>query len=305
LRSDEKDENGMLERTVLRFDHLDGLEHPCFEARGAEDGPRLSLFAGVHGCEYSSIAAVTRFMRELDTSELSGSILAVPVVSLESFRQRSPFVVPADGKNLNRSFPGSAAGTYTDRLARSIFDALIAPADAVIDLHGGDLVEALEPFTIYTGDEAGALAHAFGLPYAIRSSAGALAGMSCAVARVPAILAEAGGAGRLEEHAVRLLVDGTRNALRHLGMLPGAPERRPVQDVDRFEWLYSEPAGFWAASVDVGARVRAGDPLGEVRDLYGDVLQAVHAPVDGAVLFLTTSAAVAAGGLLGAVGGTT
>lgn len=103
----------MITRRSLTFDHplLRHLEHPCFEARGAHDGPRLTLIAGIHGCEYSSIAAVTRFMNQLDTNELVGAITAVPVVSMQSFRQRSPFVVPEDGKNLNRSFPGSREGS--------------------------------------------------------------------------------------------------------------------------------------------------------------------------------------------------
>src|ERR1700755_114661 len=96
---------------------LNGVDVPAFELTGAHDGPRLSLIGGIHGCEYSSIAAVTKVMRELDAAELRGSITAVPVVSMESFTQRSPFVVPADGKNLNRSFPGTPDGTYTDRLA--------------------------------------------------------------------------------------------------------------------------------------------------------------------------------------------
>ena len=110
----------MIERRTIVFSHprLAGVEHPAFEARGARDGPRVTLIGGIHGCEYSSIAAVTRFMNELDDGELAGSITAVPVVSMESFRLRSPFVVPEDGKNLNRCFPGSYEGTYTDVLAR-------------------------------------------------------------------------------------------------------------------------------------------------------------------------------------------
>ncbi|HKC77963.1 MAG TPA: succinylglutamate desuccinylase/aspartoacylase family protein, partial [Gaiellaceae bacterium] len=161
----------MVERRTIVFPdpRLAGVEHPAFEARGERDGPHVALIGGIHGCEYSSISAVVRFMNELDTSELSGSITAVPVVSMESFRQRSPFVVPADGKNLNRCFPGTYDGTYTDALARSIFDELVAPADVLIDLHGGDLVEALEPFVIYQAspveEQAHALAVAFGLPY--------------------------------------------------------------------------------------------------------------------------------------------
>lgn len=301
----------MLERRTLVFDHplLRGLEHRAFEARGARDGPRLSLIGGIHGCEYSSIAAVTRFMNELDTSELTGSIHAVPIVSMESFRQRSPFVVPVDGKNLNRSFPGSHDGGYTDALARAIFEQLIEPADAVLDLHGGDLVEALEPFSLYEASPveaaAEAMAMAFGLPYVVREEPkeGGLGGMTASAAAqagVPAIIAEAGGRGQLEEDAVQLLVDGVRNVLRQLKMLPGdpTPPRRAIQRVGSFVWLRCRHAGWWEASVGAGATVSTGQLLGHVRNLWGDVLEEIRAPEDGVVLFSTTSASVGADGLL-------
>jgi predicted deacylase len=287
----------VVRRTVLT---LAGQEHPGFEARGAHDGPRLSLIAGIHGCEYSSIAACVRVMRELDASELSGSITAVPVVSLESFRARSPFVVPADGKNLNRSFPGSRDGTYTDGLARDIFEQLIEPADVLLDLHGGDLVEALEPFALYADEPTRELALAFGFPYVVAST-DALAGMTAtaaAQAGVRAVIAEAGGIGQLEEHAVTLLAGGVRNALRVLGMLPGEPDPPRSRDVGDFVWPRSTRAGFWVAAVKPGDEVAEGDLLGEVRDLYGDTLEEVRASAPGVLLFLTTSAAVAEDGLL-------
>jgi len=68
----------MIERRTIRFDHelLRDAEHPAFDARGGSDGPHVALIGGIHGCEYSSIAAVVRVMNELDTSELSGSITA-------------------------------------------------------------------------------------------------------------------------------------------------------------------------------------------------------------------------------------
>src|SRR4051794_18538065 len=100
-----------------------GLDVPCFELRGAH-GPRGSVLGGVHGCEYSSIAAVTRLLRELEQMPLQGTVVGVPVVSFESFTRRSPFVVPADGKNLNRAFPGDPDGGYTERLAHDIFTKL-------------------------------------------------------------------------------------------------------------------------------------------------------------------------------------
>ncbi len=263
----------------------------------------MSLIGGIHGCEYSSIAAVTRVMRELDEGELSGSLTAVPVVSMQSFRERSPFVVPADGKNLNRTFPGDAGGSYTDRLAHDIFTQLIEPADALLDLHGGDLVEALEPFALYADEPSRAIALAFGLPYVVAST-DSLAGMTATAAAnagVPAVIAEAGGIGQLEEEAVRLLAGGTRSALRHLGALPGEPGVGGApnpRDVGDFVWLRCQQAGFWAAAVKTGDEVETGALLGEVRDLYGDVIEAVRAPAPGVLLFLTTSAAVADDGLL-------
>jgi predicted deacylase len=276
--------------------HLNGLDVPAFRVQGAQDGPILSLIGGVHGCEYSSIAAVTRVMRELDPAHLSGSITAVPVVSMESFVQRSPFVVPADGKNLNRAFPGDPGGTYTEKLADDIFRTLIEPADVLIDLHGGDLVEALEPFALYCNERSKGLAHAFGLPYVVDST-DAISGMTASVAE-HAVIAEAGGAGQLEERAVEQLTQGVHNALRYLEMLPGEPNGPRSTTIARFEWLYSIPAGFWVAGIKTGDRVERNQRLGEIRDLYGEVQEQIHAPADGVVLFLTTSAAVAENGLL-------
>ncbi len=302
----------MIEHTTIEYEHelLRGLEHPAFVARGAAgDGPKLSLIGGIHGCEYSSIAAVTRFMNELDTSRLKGTITAVPVVSMESFRQRSPFVVPADGKNLNRCFPGSYDGTYTDVLARSIYETLIEPADVLLDLHGGDQVEALEPFAIYDAspveERAHSLAVAFNLPYVVREERvpGGLGGMTtsaAAEAGIPGVIAEAGGRGLLEEQATSLLVAGARNALRVLGMLPGSPEPPPTNQrrVGSFVWLRSREAGWWDWAVEAGEEVAEGQVLGRIRDLWGAVREEILAPQDGVVLFITSSPATVAAGLL-------
>jgi uncharacterized protein len=301
----------MIERRTIRFDHelLVGVELPCFEARGRHGGPHLCLLGGIHGGEYSSIAAVVRFMNALDPDALAGRITAVPIVSMPSFRARTAFVVPQDGKNLNRCFPGSYDGTFSDVLARHVFDELIAPSDAMLDLHGGDMVEQLEPFALYdespVEDKARALAIAFDLPYVVRS-APAVAPISgtttsaAAAAGVPAAIAEVGGRGLLEEAAVQQHLHGLENVLRQLRMLPGdpPPPRPDMRSVGRFVWLRCEEEGWWEADVDAGDVVTAGASLGTVRTLFGDVRERIAAPENGVVLFVTTSPAVEADGLL-------
>jgi len=288
------------------------LSWPVLEATGPRHGPRLCLIAGVHGCEYPAIAAVVGFMRELDTSSLSGSILAVPIVSPTSYAARSPFVVPEDGRNLNRSFPGDPGGSFTDALAHHVFSEFIAPSDLLIDLHGGDMVEALEPFVLFDDSPqrqtAERPARAFGFGYVVCDTTDGLGGTTSAAAAaagIPAVTAEAGGCGLLEPAEVERHVRGLRNALRAVGMLPGEPEPPPPRQrlVERFVWLRSATGGWWQADVGAGDAVAAEGRLGAVLDPFGDELETITAPESGVVLFLTTSPAVAQDGLLLGLGG--
>ncbi len=302
---------GTVERRTLHFDSpaLREYEWPCFHARGAHDGPHLVVIAGIHGCEYSPIKGAVELMRRLDPAVLTGSVTTVPIVNVASFRERTPFVSPADGKNLNRCFPGDPGGTYSDQLAHHVFTELISPADELIDLHGGDMVEALEPFALYDGspveDTARAMAVAFGLPYIVRTERegapiGGTTSAAAADVGVAGITAEVGGCGLLEADAVAAHVLGCRNTMRELGMLEGGaePAARPQHMVERFVWLRCREGGWWQPSVRVGQEVAAGERLGAVLDPFGDELEVIAAPEAGVPLFITSSPAVTDDGLL-------
>ena len=298
--------------TVLRRTiGLAGLDIPVVELTGGRDGPRLTVLAGVHGCEYAPMAAVRRWTRALAGRELRGSIRAVPVLNLPAFRARTPFLVPDDGKNLNRCFPGNPAGTVADRLAHAAFTQLIVGSDALVDVHAGDMVEALEPFALYDTGPAEAraleLATAYGLGYVIRQEPGpdrAVGGTTSTAAAeigIPAIIAEAGGCGLVEAAAVDTHVRGLDKVLAVLGMTDGpvaAPAAAPVR-LGRFLWLRSVSDGWWEPAVRPGEQVTEGQALGTVSTLDGaQVLQSVTAPAPGVPMFITSSPAVAAGGLL-------
>ena len=303
--------------TTVTRRHLDlaGLEVPVVELTGSHDGPLLTVIAGVHGCEYVPMAAVREWTSALEHREISGRIRAVPVLNVPAFRARSPFVVPEDGKNLNRCFPGNPDGTLAERLAYAAFTQLISGSDAVIDAHCGDMVEALEPFTLYEAGPAEAtardLARAYGLGYIIRQERGpdrAVAGTSsgaAAEAGIPAITAEAGGCGLVERWAVDAHLRGLDAVLAQLGMATptgtdGAPGNgRQPAILNRFLWQRCASGGWWAPAVQAGEVVSEGQALGTVTSLDGSVLQeTITAPADGVIIFLTSSPAVADDGLL-------
>lgn len=277
---------------------------PCHVLQGSSAGPTLLVTAGIHGAEYASIAAAQR-LAALDPTGLAGRLVVVPVVNTSAYYARSIYVNPLDGKNLNRVFPGRADGSASERLAHWLVTELMAKADAYLDLHGGDLIEALTPFAIHwRGDAASAaMGDAFGLPFRIEEAG---AGMTFAAAHdlgIPAVLAEAGGQGLWPESAVALLEDGARRVLAHLGMLKGdLPAGEPSRVVETFAWSRSEHAGCWFPAVAVGEDVRAGRVLGAVTDMLGRPLQEARSTVDGTVLFAVTSLAINAGDPLVGVG---
>ena len=299
--------------TLRRTLSLAGLEVPVIELTGAADGPRLTVLAGVHGCEYAPMAAVRRWARALAGRDLRGRIRAVPVLNLPAFRARTPFLVPDDGKNLNRCFPGDPDGTVADRLAYAAFTQLILGSDALVDAHAGDMVEALEPFALYDAGPSEArsleLATAYGLGYVIRQEPGpdrAVGGTTSTAAAelgIPAIIAEAGGCGLVEAAAVDAHVRGLDRVLALLGMASDpaaeAGQARPPARLGRFLWLRSTGEGWWEPAVRPGEQVAEGQVLGTVSSLDGaEVRQTVTAPAPGVPMFITSSPAVAADGLL-------
>jgi predicted deacylase len=301
----------MIETSEVRIDLGDDgvLSVPYVNVIGeAGDGPRLTVIAGVHGTEYTSIAAARELLAELAPAELSGTVTVAPLINLPAFWARTPFVVPLDGKNLNRSFPGDAGGSAAERIAAAVTDRLIKGSDYLIDLHAGDLPEALEPFVFYDASpveqQARDLALTYGLGHMVRQSSDGrtVAGSTSAAAAdlgIPSFTAESGECGILARDAVDRHLRGLRNVLRHLRLLPGEAVvfDRPVEH-DGWIWMAATDAGWWQPAVETGASVAEGDLLGTVSPVIGGTPTRITAPAPGVPLFITSSPAVRADGLL-------
>ena len=74
---------------------------------GSRPGKRLIVTAGVHGCEYIGILAVSRLIQELDPRQMKGEVVFLPIANEGGFYKEIKQLVPEDGVNLNRAFPVS------------------------------------------------------------------------------------------------------------------------------------------------------------------------------------------------------
>ena len=287
---------------------------PFFAIAGAREGPTVLVTAGIHAAEYTGIEAAIRLGRSLDPRAVRGRVVVIPLLNRPGFYERSVYVNPEDGDNMNRVFPGRADGTWSERFAHHLLEGIVVRCDAAIDLHAGDLVEDLVPFVIYreTGDAAlderiQRMAFAYGARWAVKSApTGERPGSLYAVAAlrgVASMIAESGGRGLLVEEDVARHVRGVTNVLRAIGALDGEPEPfEPPTVVGSFDWVRSAHEGIFHPSVRVGDRVTRGAAVGEMVDLLGEPLGEVVAPVGGVVLFTVTSPAIKKDGLLLAVG---
>ena len=278
------------------------LDIPIAVIHGARPGPTVAFVAGSHGTEYSSIIAMQRLIPRIDATKLAGTVIVVPIINIPSWTSMTPHINPIDRKGMNSSYPGEANGTQTQRALALITSQVVAPADVVVDLHGGDLDENLRPYSYWfrgghaAQDSAGLkLIMAFGLDHVIVTdvdpsspNAGRSLSGQALVRGKTVLVAEAGRSGVVTPSDVTALVEGSLNVLAALHMLDRqyTPVRRPVWLDGAGARIAADSAGVFIASVDRDTRVKKGQLLGYTTDFLGRRTGEIRSPIDGLVTFI-------------------
>jgi len=265
---------------------------------GAKPGKHVTVSAGVHSREYIGIEAVNRLAAALTPEQICGELHLLHAINYNGFIARSSDVCPEDGENLNRVFPGDADGSSTERLAAFLEKEVIASSDALIDLHSGGFCESLIPHVYFHGvaspevnRQSEELARHVSVPYIVRSSAKNGFYSYAGQCGVPAIILERGCCGLWSEDEVLADMEDVKNMLRYLGTLQdGIDPVRYENIVLGRGWYEDAPvSGCWYPRKKVGACVHRGEVLGQIRDVFGNVLQTYLAKDDGVVLYQTAS----------------
>lgn len=274
---------------------------PVAVFHGAKPGPVLALVSGLHGTEYASVIALEKLIQSLDPSQLSGTVIIVPLVNIPSFEQKVPHVNPVDGKSMNGFYPGNPNGSQTERVSWQITRQVVERCDYLIDYHGGDLDENLRPYAYWpksgnakqdaiTRD----MVLAFGLDHIIVWSdrprdpnASRYLDNTANTRGKSAIAVEAGYSGTVKPKDVQLLVNGSLSVMRYLKMLPGeaTPVQKPVW-IGKVDTVESEQTGIFYPLVQRGTYVAEGMKIGYVTDWYGRTIYEAKAPAAGVVLYI-------------------
>jgi uncharacterized protein len=284
----------IIDTLAVRFDM------PVMVVRGSREGPTFAVTAGLYPLEYCGIEAAARLYREVDPDSLKGTLVIVPVVNMSVFQFRTPMFAltqslsPMDGKDITTVFPGRPNGSFTEVLAWRLFEEVILKADFHVDLRGGEILESHLSHTIFlqdAGDLNGTLREmgtVFGLPYCLPSrkdishtQPGTLA-FEAVNRGIPSIISESGLGYNTQPSDAEVdgHVRGVLNLLKHFDMLPGTPRLPEGQRYllpDRIRVL-APVAGIFKHIRDQGDMVTAGERIGSITDLDGEVLSEIAAP---------------------------
>ena len=293
------------------------LSIPVVVANGAKPGPVLALVSGAHGTEYASIIALEKVIDRIDPAALSGTVIVVPLVNINSFEKKVPHVNPTDNKSMNRFYPGRMDGTQTERALFMMTREVVDRCNYLIDLHGGDLDESLRPYSYWplSGNAqqdqiSREMVLAFGLDHIIISAdrpkdpaASRYLDNTANTRGKPAIAAEAGYAGTTETDDVEVLANGCFNVMRYLKMLPGAvvPVANPVW-IEKVETVSSDQNGIFYPLVKRGTYVQQGMKIGYVTDYLNRPLFEARASTSGIVLYVNALPTITKGGTIANIG---
>lgn len=273
------------------------VQTPLIMVHGLEPGPRLCLTAGVHGDELNGVEVVRRVVNDTDPKILKGTLIAVPIVNLMGFARGSRYL--PDRRDLNRFFPGFAAGSAASRMAFSLFREVIVHCDALVDFHTGSFDRSNLPQVRgdLRIDSVVAFTRGFGATPVLHSpgSRGMLR-LAATDHDIPAVTFEVGAPYRLEPDKIDFGVQAVKTLMHQMGMTPHFRLwAEPQATFYESKWVRVDDGGMLFSSVELGDRVREGQRLGKVIDPIRNREYEIKAPFDGRVIGMALNQVVLPG----------
>ena len=281
----------------------DGLGNPIYVpiivARGTQDGPVLGLTAAIHGNELNGIPAIQRLFAEIEPEKLKGCIIGVPVVNIPAFlRKKRRFI---DGVDLNHIMPGKSNGNVSEVYAYRFVEKILKHFDFLLDLHTASFGRVNSYYVRADMDDAVtrelALLQNAEIIVHNPPSDGTLRGAAEEL-QIPAITLELGNPNTFQKQLIRSGVEGIHNVLSYLEMIGDSiePPAEPTIICQSSYWMDTDLGGLLTVTVGLKDRVKKGERVALIRDVFGNLLKEYMAPEDGIVIGKSVSPVNQSGG---------
>jgi len=254
--------------------------------RSSNPGPVLLLLAGMHGDEINGIEIVRRAMEANIFSQLkSGSVIAIPLLNVYGFINFSREVI--DGKDVNRSFPGSSSGSMASRVARVLTRHILPYVTMSIDFHTGGQSRYNYPQVRFSTKDPKAveLADIFNAPLRVVKSTIPRSFRRISMDHgLPAIVFEGGENLRLDEFSIDEGIRGIKKVLNYFHMEHYPMLDQPSELLLNSSWIRANTSGIFTFSKIAGSKVHKGECLGNIHDPYGAGSQQIIANRPGTII---------------------
>lgn len=279
------------------------IDIPVHVFNAKRPGPVVLLQAGLHGDEINGVETLRRMLEHNDFDIVKGTVLVVPILNIFGFIHFSRDV--PDGKDVNRSFPGSKTGSLASRIAYHYTQQILPQIDFGIDLHTGGGQRHNFPQVRYTEDDVQSkkLAELFAAPFLFTSNV--IRGSFRKTAHTMGksiIVYEAGESMRFDEKAIQMGRQGVQQVLIGLGMLENAMDPSKAIHLNTRKWIRAPRAGMFIPEVKNGTAIAKGQQLGSIADTYAKKNKRIKAPFDGYVFCVNHQAVVNQGDALFHIG---
>lgn len=289
---------------------------PFVALKGKKDGPCLWINGQVHGVEINGMIAALDLIRELEPNALSGSIVVTGTGNPLAFDSRRK-TAPQDENDLDQAFPGRPQGFIAERLADALFREVRTCASVLINMHTNSPAFEGRPYSVYKQHPSGGVRESVLLrlmaPFhpavsclmSIEPGRGELLGnipgaldYQLLALGIPAFMIELGGGSRAEAHYIRQGIAGMKGVAAQMGIIESAngdagPET--LRKVTRRAHLLFNEGGLFRAYRAPGDEVKAGELLGEVMNLHGEIVERMTLPYDAIIIAIRSEPVVHTG----------
>lgn len=289
--------------SVAKLHSRNPIEVPVIISRSKKPGPTVLITAGIHGDEVNGVEIVRQIIAKGINKPKIGTIICIPVINIFGFINMDREF--PDGRDLNRTFPGSKSGSLASRVAHKLINEVVPHADLILDYHTGGSDRFNSPqIRISANDKSmDKLATIFGAPFILYTKNIKKSFRStCHKLGIPILLYEGGKSFNMDPVITNTGVNGCKRILSHLGMLQSRfkvskPKKKAII-ISNSRWLRARHSGMFKASIALNSWVEKDALIGNITDPYGKFNHFVKAEYSGYIFNINQSPIVYQGDAL-------